>query len=121
MEELVDKGLVKAVGISNFSITKTEHLLQTAKTVPAVSQVECNPYWQQQKLKEYCDSKGDSDITWWYSTHSLKLYFAGITFEAYSPLGNPKRPVQKDDDPCVLDEPVLKEIAEKHKATVAQV
>ena len=58
MEELVSKGLVKAIGISNFSITKTERLLQTAKIVPAVNQVECHPYFQQQKFKDYCDSKG---------------------------------------------------------------
>ena len=58
MEGLVEKGLVKAIGISNFSITKTERLLQTAKIVPAVNQVECHPYLQQQRLKEYCDSKG---------------------------------------------------------------
>ena len=54
----MNKGLVKAIGISNFSITKTESLLQTAKIVPAVNQVECNPYFQQKKLKEYCDRKG---------------------------------------------------------------
>ena len=59
MEELVSKGLVKAIGISNFTITKTERLLQTAKIVPAVNQVECHPYFQQQKLKDYCDSRGD--------------------------------------------------------------
>lgn len=46
---------------------------------------------------------------------------AGIVFEAYSPLGSPTRPVKDDDDPRVLDEPVIKEIAEKHKVTVAQV
>ena len=55
MEELVEKGLAKAIGISNFTITKTENLLKTAKIVPAVNQVECHPYFQQQKLKEYCD------------------------------------------------------------------
>ena len=60
MEELVSKGLVKAIGISNFTITKTENLLKTAKIVPAVNQVECNPYFQQKKLKKYCDRKGDS-------------------------------------------------------------
>ena len=54
----MSKGLVKAIGISNFSITKIERLLQTAKIVPAVNQVECNPYFQQKKLKEYCDRKG---------------------------------------------------------------
>ena len=59
MEELVSKGLVKTIGISNFSITKIECLLQTAKIVPAVNQVECNPYFQQKKLKEYCDRKGN--------------------------------------------------------------
>ena len=38
MEELVNKGLVKAIGISNFTIYKTENLLKTAKIVPAVNQ-----------------------------------------------------------------------------------
>eukprot|EP00731_Ephydatia_muelleri_P031598 Em0023g105a len=60
MEGLVEKGLVKAIGISNFTITKTENLLKTAKIVPAVNQVECHPYFQQPKLKAYCDSKGRS-------------------------------------------------------------
>ena len=55
---MLGKGLTGAIGISNFSITKTEALLKTAKIVPAVNQVECHPYFQQKKLKEYCDSKG---------------------------------------------------------------
>ena len=68
MEEAVNKGLTKHIGVSNYTITKTEHLLKTAKIVPAVNQVECHPYLQQQKLKEYCNSKGE-----WTS---FKLTFA---------------------------------------------
>lgn len=58
MEELVAKGLTRAIGVSNFSITKIEALLQTAKIVPAVNQVECHPYFQQPKLRKYCKNKG---------------------------------------------------------------
>lgn len=58
MEELVAKGLTRAIGVSNFSITKIEALLQTAKIVPAVNQVECHPYFQQPKLRKYCKKKG---------------------------------------------------------------
>ena len=38
MESVYEKGLAKAIGISNFTITKTENLLNTAKVVPAVNQ-----------------------------------------------------------------------------------
>lgn len=58
MEALVEKGMVKAIGMSNFSITKTERILKTAKIPPALLQMECHPYCQQTKLKDYCDSKG---------------------------------------------------------------
>ena len=75
MEELVSKGLVKAIGISNFSITKTENLLKTAKIVPAVNQVEGNPYFQQKKLKEYCDRKGDSS----YILHNVIILVLQIS------------------------------------------
>ena len=38
MEDLVDKGLVKAIGISNFTVKKTAHLLEGARIVPACNQ-----------------------------------------------------------------------------------
>ena len=52
------KGLTRAIGISNFSINRTEKLLKTAKIVPAVNQVELHAYFQQPKLRQYCDIKG---------------------------------------------------------------
>lgn len=45
MEQLVDKGLCKAVGISNFTVKKTQTLLETAKIVPACNQgTDLNQY-----------------------------------------------------------------------------
>ena len=66
---------MKAIGISNFSITKTDRLLQTAKIVPAVNQVECHPYLQQPKLKEYLDSKGECSVS--ANHHVCKIYSHG--------------------------------------------
>lgn len=42
MEAIVKKGKVKSIGVSNFSISKIEHILETAEIIPAVNQV-CSP------------------------------------------------------------------------------
>ena len=47
--------------------------------------------------------------------------FLGIVLEAYSPLGNPSSPFRKSKDPSVLEDPVIKEVAEKHKVSIGQV
>ncbi|KAL7275291.1 hypothetical protein RUND412_001772 [Rhizina undulata] len=69
MEKLLTTGKVRAIGVSNFNQNRIEKLLQTAKVVPAVNQIEAHPFLQQPSLKEYLDSKG-------------------IHITAYSPLGN---------------------------------
>ncbi|KAG6474322.1 deoxymugineic acid synthase 1-like [Zingiber officinale] len=99
MEECQRLGLTRSIGVSNFNTTKLQELLHFAKIPPAVNQVEMNPAWQQEKLREFCKGKG-------------------IHITAYSPLGGQTNPLR----PCpVMDSPVLRDIANSKGKTVAQV
>ncbi|KAF5175312.1 Non-functional nadph-dependent codeinone reductase [Thalictrum thalictroides] len=99
MEECQALGLTKSIGVSNFSPKKLEQLLSTSKIPPAVNQVEMNPVWQQNKLREFCKSKG-------------------IVITAFSPLGAKGTTWGTNK---VMDSEVLNEIAQAKGRTHAQV
>ncbi|TVU31412.1 hypothetical protein EJB05_23096, partial [Eragrostis curvula] len=99
MEECQRRGLAKAIGVSNFSCKKLEHLLSFANIPPAANQVEVHPYCRQNKLREFCRERG-------------------IQLCAYSPLGGKDTPWANGS---VMDSPVLKQIAQDRGKTVAQV
>jgi len=94
MEKLLGTGKVRSLGVSNFSIKTLEELLPHATVVPVTNQVECNVYYPQHKLQEYCKSKG-------------------ITITAYGPLGQYQN--------TFLSDPEVIKVAEKNKITPAQV
>jgi len=95
MEKAVTSGKVLSIGISNFNKDQTQRLLDNCTIKPVTNQVECHPWLNQNALKEYSESKG-------------------IVLTAYSPLGSPDRPFAKPDDPVLLEEPVIKKIADKY-------
>ena len=104
MLEAKEQGLIKHVGVSNFSSKKLEDLISLTDHTPEMNQVELHPYLQQDKLLTYCK---DHDIL--------------VT--AYSPLGSGDRPerMKKDNEPTLLNNEVITTIAAKHDVTPAQV
>ncbi|RDD36828.1 Alcohol dehydrogenase [NADP(+)] [Trichoplax sp. H2] len=102
MEKLVDQGLVKAIGLSNFNSKQIERVFQHCRIKPAVLQIESHPYLNQKELISYAQSKG-------------------MAVTAYSPLGSKDRPWAKSDEPELLKDTVVHEIAQKHNKSVAQI
>lgn len=100
MEELVKAGKTKAIGISNFSKSETERLLQNTSIVPAVHQLELHPWLQQPSFITYLKTKGI------HVTH-------------YSPLGNQNESYKQEGK--LLEAPVLTAIGKKYNKSSAQV
>ena len=54
MEELVDLGLVRSLGVSNFRVEDIKQILVFARIKPVINQVEFHPYLQQTELHQLC-------------------------------------------------------------------
>ncbi|KAL9653633.1 hypothetical protein ABK040_009110 [Willaertia magna] len=93
MEKLVDEGLVKSIGVSNFNVQSIIDLLSYARIKPSVNQVECHPYLNQQNLLNALED---------------------IVMVAYSPLGH------FGEQSPVHDEKI-KELALKYNKTPTQI
>jgi alcohol dehydrogenase (NADP+) len=104
MEAAAGMGLVRHLGVSNFSVKKLRELLAHCTMRPEVNQVELHPLLQQPALVEFCAAEG-------------------IHVTAYSPLGSGDRPafLKAPDAPVLLDHPVIRSIADARGCTPAQV
>lgn len=104
MIEAKKQGLVKHIGVSNFSIKKLKDLMSKTDENPEMNQVELHPYLHQDDLISFCQ-KNDILVT------------------AFSPLGSQDRipEMKADNEPSLLENPVVNDIAKKHEVTSAQV
>ncbi len=91
MEEAVEEGLIKSIGVSNFREHHLKALLEHAKIVPAVNQIYLNPSDQQKAVVEFSKQHG-------------------LLLEAYSPLGTGS----------ILDDVQLNKLAATYKKTASQ-
>lgn len=92
MEELLEEGKIKSIGVSNFWPEHLEALLDSAKIKPAVNQIEFHPGYWQPETTQYCKEKG-------------------IFLQAWSPLARGR----------IFENEILIEIANRHQKTVSQI
>ena len=71
MEKAVEQGKVRSIGISNFD-ENLDDLLKHATIKPAVIQVECHPYWNQDDLRKKIAPYGTLIESWYPIGHGDK-------------------------------------------------
>ena len=86
LEKLQASGVVKSIGVSNFSVHDLELLKECSDIVPAVNQVELHPLFQTPELVSYCQS-------------------SGIALQAYAPLARG----------AYMNSPLMLEIGNRHQ------
>jgi len=94
MEDLYKEGKIKNIGVSNFNQKQMDEILEAGTVKPVVDQIETHPYFQQDEMHAYLESKG-------------------ILHEAWSPLGGGNN--------NALSDPVINELAAAHDVSAAQI
>ncbi|HFH9939221.1 TPA: aldo/keto reductase [Streptococcus suis] len=87
-------GKIKSIGVSNFTPSFWKQFVPNFATIPAVNQVEFNPYFQQKELRDL-------------------LVKDQVTIEAWAPLGQGNKEL--------FEEPVITELASKYGKDVGQI
>lgn len=94
LEEAKAEGKIRSIGVSNMTPKIWREFVPQFHTVPAVNQVECNPFFQQKELRELLE-KDD------------------VKIEAYKPLGH--------GNESLLSNPVIQKLAEKYGKNAGQI
>ena len=94
LEKAYKEGKIKAIGVSNFSVTQLQEIIDRCEIVPAIMQVECHPYYPAEKVHNFCKEKG-------------------IVLQAWYPLGH--------GNTDLLNEPILVELSKKYNKSAVQI
>ncbi len=94
MEELVQEGVIRAIGVSNFPPDRVMDFIVHHKVVPAVNQIETHPFHQQIETQNF-------------------LAENGVQIESWGPFAEGRN--------NIFDNALLRALADKHHKSVAQV
>ena len=69
MEKLVEDGLTKSIGVSNYNAQALCNLLSICKIKPVANLIEFHPYFYLKDLKDFCDKVNIAVISYYSSAH----------------------------------------------------
>lgn len=102
LEDVVDKGLIKSIGVSNFNASQIDLIIDNARIKPVNNQIEAHPHCLNKRLIQHCHSKS-------------------VIVTAYSPLGTPAHPIFSAESRLAINEPEILNVAHRHRKTPAQI
>ena len=94
LEEAKADGKIHSIGVSNMTVKLWNTFIPQFSTVPAVNQVECNPFFQQKELRKVLTEQN-------------------VRLEAWYPLGH--------GNAAMLSNPVITGLAEKYGKNAGQI
>jgi diketogulonate reductase-like aldo/keto reductase len=92
MERALERGLTRAIGVSNYDVTQLTEVVESAGAAPVVNQIKLNPFSYRRELVAACERME-------------------VAAEAYSPLTTG----------ADLGDPVVARVAQRHGRSPAQV
>lgn len=104
MIRLKEMGLVRHIGVSNFSTKKLTDIIEKTGVIPEVNQLELHPFLQQQEMLDFCQSN--------------EIYLTG-----FCPLGSADRPANRivEGEPKLFENQTIQELAQSKGCTPAQI
>ncbi len=96
-ETMYDEGKIRAIGVSNMTVSKLEAVFPSLRVRPTLIEMELHPAFRQKDLRAWCADHGLQPV-------------------GFCPLGSPSRPERDktSEDIAAMEMPVVKEIAARH-------